>query len=92
MLRKLALTGGRAIYVLPLRATVTEKVDELKALLRGYNQARNTEYHHNTSSHVISLRREKINEVSKAVKTNTLKPDTRKAEGVREMKGIWVVG
>jgi hypothetical protein len=39
LLRRVVLTGGRALYVLPLRATVVEKVNELTALVRPYNQA-----------------------------------------------------
>ena len=38
MIRRVAYLGGRALYVLPLRATVTEKAEELKALVRAHNQ------------------------------------------------------
>lgn len=37
MLRRVALTGGRALYVLPLRATVKEKYHELTSLLKLHN-------------------------------------------------------
>ena len=39
MLRRVLHTGGRALYILPLRATVVEKVNELSALVRPFNQS-----------------------------------------------------
>jgi len=39
MLRRVVQAGGRALYILPLRATVVEKVNELTALVRPYNQS-----------------------------------------------------